>query len=76
MLFKKFSKAEDVASSTKVKSSEQRKIRAKLLEQMPLLSEPVGDEVAGDTADAAAQATLLESIWPKKVDITLVKWYV
>ena len=70
-MFKKFSKAEDVAASTKVKSSVQRGIRNKLVEQMPLLGQ-AGAEAEGETEPAS----LLETIWPKKEDLTLVKWSV
>ena len=71
-LFKKFSPSEDVASSNKIKSSQQRAIRTKLIAQMPLLAE-AGAEVEGEGQE---QATVLEVIWPKKDDITLVKGYV
>lgn len=70
-MFKKFTKAEDVAASTKVKSSVQRGIRSKLVEQMPLLAQPGAEAV-----DEAEPPTLLEIIWPKKEDLTLVKWSV
>lgn len=59
-LFKKFDPKADVASSTAVKSSVQRGMRNKLLEQYPALSENDG--------------ALLEQIWPKKEAITLVKF--
>lgn len=60
-LFKTFVPSKgDVSSSTAVKSSVQRGMRSKLLEQYPLL--------------AKDEAVLLESIWPKKEGITLVKF--
>lgn len=58
---RRFDPKVDVASSTAVKSSVQRGMRAKLLEQYP-------DTLAKD------DAVLLESIWPKKEGITLVKF--
>lgn len=61
-LFKSFSPSKgDVSSSTAVKSSVQRGMRNKLLEQYP-------DSLAKD------EGVLLEKIWPKKEDITLVKF--
>jgi len=68
-MFRKFSKAEDVAASTKIKSSVQRTIRSKLLEQMPLLSDP-GAESADENQEPQS---VLETIWPKKEDLTLVR---
>lgn len=68
-MFRKFDIKEDVATNTKVKSSVQRGIRTKLLEQMPFLSSPAGEAPAEGEAP-----TLLEVIWPKKEDIGLVKW--
>jgi PUA domain protein len=64
-MFKKFTKTEDVASSTKMKSSVQRGIRQKLTEQIPLLLSP---------SAANEGSTILDDIWPKKVDLMLVKW--
>ncbi|EJU05687.1 hypothetical protein DACRYDRAFT_20096 [Dacryopinax primogenitus] len=61
-MFKKFTK-EDISSQTSIKSSAQRAIRASLLKQCPLLSQPSEEP---DTP-------LLEYIWPKKENITLVK---
>ncbi|QRV86315.1 Malignant T-cell-amplified sequence 1 [Ceratobasidium sp. AG-Ba] len=58
-MFKKFSTSTDIASNALIKSSAQRGIRTKLLEQMPAL--------------AADNGALLEYIWPKKEGITLVK---
>jgi len=58
-MFKKFTPSTDIATSTKVKSSVQRAIRADLIEQMPLLGENDG--------------VLLEAIWPKKEAITHIK---
>lgn len=61
-LFKSFSPAKgDVSSSTAVKSSVQRGMRNKLLDQFP-------DSLGKD------EGALLEKIWPKKEDITLVKF--
>lgn len=62
----RFNPKDDVSGQVAVKSSVQRAIRAKLLEQMPLLNEGEGTE----------EGSLLESIWPKKENLTLVKWYV
>lgn len=60
-LFKSFQPSKgDIASSTAVKSSVQRGMRQKLLEQYPTLSQDEG--------------VLLEQIWPKKQGITLVKF--
>ncbi|MCO5565364.1 hypothetical protein L7F22_019037 [Adiantum nelumboides] len=60
-LFKSFQPSKgDIASSTAVKSSVQRGMRQKLLEQYPSLSQDEG--------------ILLEQIWPKKQGITLVKF--
>ncbi|PWN87802.1 hypothetical protein FA10DRAFT_269084 [Acaromyces ingoldii] len=60
-LFKSFSPQKgDISSSTAVKSSVQRGMRTKLLEQYPSLAKDDG--------------VLLESIWPKKQGITLVKF--
>lgn len=71
-MFRKFDVKEDVATNTKVKSSVQRAIRTKLLEQMPLLSQPGAEPAAAEGAEAPP--SLLEVIWPKKEDIGLVKW--
>ncbi|KDN40087.1 hypothetical protein K437DRAFT_192045 [Tilletiaria anomala UBC 951] len=61
-LFKTFSPAKgDIASSTAVKSSVQRGMRSKLLEQYP-------DTLGKD------EGVLLEQIWPKKEGIILVKF--
>ncbi|KZT54589.1 hypothetical protein CALCODRAFT_499654 [Calocera cornea HHB12733] len=60
-MFKKFSPKEDIASQTSIKSSVQRHIRASLLKQFPLLAQGEGE------------AQVLEHIWPKKENITLVK---
>ncbi|CAO1629618.1 unnamed protein product [Parajaminaea phylloscopi] len=60
-LFKSFSPQRgDISSSTAVKSSVQRGMRSKLLSQYPALSKDDG--------------ALLEQIWPKKDDVTLVKF--
>lgn len=60
-LFKSFSPQKgDISSSTAVKSSVQRGMRSKLLENYPSLAKDEG--------------VLLESIWPKKQGITLVKF--
>lgn len=60
-LFKSFQPQKgDIASSTAVKSSVQRGMRNKLLEQYEGLSKDGG--------------VLLEQIWPKKKGITLVKF--
>lgn len=60
-LFKSFQPQKgDIASSTAVKSSVQRGMRTKLLDQYDALSKDDG--------------VLLESIWPKKQGITLVKF--
>lgn len=72
-MFRKFDPKEDVATNTKVKSSVQRGIRSKLLEQMPLLSKPA---VSPDADASSEPLTLLEVIWPKKEDIGMVKWSV
>lgn len=71
-MFRKFDPKEDVATNTKVKSSVQRGIRSKLLEQMPLLSKPAGAQPGED--GPSEPPTLLEVIWPKKEDIGMVKW--
>ena len=61
-LFKSFSPSKgDVSSSTAVKSSIQRAMRSKLLEQYP-------DTLGKD------DGVLLEAIWPKKEGVTLVKF--
>lgn len=61
-LFRSFQPSKgDVASSTAVKSSVQRNIRTKLLAQYP-------DTLGQD------DGLLLESIWPKKEPLTLVKF--
>lgn len=57
-MFQKFSK-DEVSSITAVKSSIQRSIRQKLLQQFPLLEKNDNE--------------LLEMIWPKKDSIQLVK---
>ncbi|GAA99442.1 uncharacterized protein L969DRAFT_86696 [Mixia osmundae IAM 14324] len=67
-MFKKFTPKEDIATSTKVKSSVQRNIRAKLLEQMPHLGDAVAPKEGSDQ-----ERILLEELWPKKDDLTLVK---
>jgi len=74
-MFKKFSRSEDVASSTAIKSSHQRGIRTKLVEQMPLLGQPSSIPGAedGTAPEGSEQPTLLEVIWPKKEGLTLVK---
>ncbi|PWN51390.1 hypothetical protein IE53DRAFT_314011 [Violaceomyces palustris] len=59
-LFKKFDPKQDVSSSTAVKSSVQRGMRSKLLDQYQAL--------------ASDDNALLEQIWPKKEQITLVKF--
>ncbi len=61
-LFKSFAPSKgDISSSTAVKSSVQRGMRSKLLEQYP-------DSLGKD------DGVLLEQIWPKKEGITLVKF--
>lgn len=74
----RFSRSEDVASSTAIKSSHQRGIRTKLVEQMPLLGQPSSIPGAedGTAPEGSEQPTLLEVIWPKKEGLTLVKWWV
>ncbi|CAD6575907.1 MAG: translation machinery-associated protein 20 [Cyphobasidiales sp. Tagirdzhanova-0007] len=73
-MFKKFSRSEDVASSTAVKSSIQRGIRSKLVEQMPLLSQASPSHAATTATDGDAETiTLLDTLWPKKEGLTLVK---
>lgn len=74
----RFSRSEDVASSTAIKSSHQRGIRTKLVEQMPLLGQPSSIPGAedGTAPEGSEQPTLLEVIWPKKEGLTLVKWCV
>lgn len=69
----RFSKTEDVASNTAIKSSHQRGIRSKLLEQMPLLAQPGGSSTSYDPE--AEPPTLLEVLWPKKEAPALIKWY-
>ena len=68
-----------------VKSSVQRSIRTKLLEQMPLLAEPSAarpepvttTDANGEASTSQAEApTVLDAIWPRKEDIALVKWCV
>lgn len=60
-LFKSFTPSKgDISSSTAVKSSVQRGMRNSLLSQYPALAENEG--------------ALLEQIWPKKEDVTLVKF--
>jgi len=77
-MFKKFSRAEDVSSSTAIKSSHQRGIRSKLVEQMPLLGQPAytgsaEEEAPAQEGDDENRTTLLEQLWPKKEGLTLVK---
>lgn len=64
-LFKSFNATSkgsgDISSSTSLKSSVQRSIRAKLLAQYP------------DTLGADG-GVLLEAIWPKKEDVTMVRF--
>ncbi|KAK0552531.1 translation machinery-associated protein 20 [Tilletia horrida] len=60
-IFKSFSPKTDVSSNTAVKSSVQRGMRTKLLEQYP-------DTLGAD------DGVLLEAIWPKKESIQLVKF--
>lgn len=60
-LFKSFQPSKgDISTSTAVKSSVQRGMRTKLLDQYVALSKDDG--------------VLLESIWPKKQQITLTKF--
>lgn len=60
-LFKSFQPSKgDISASTAVKSSVQRGMRTKLLDQYEALSKDEG--------------VLLEQIWPKKQGITLVKF--
>jgi PUA domain protein len=60
-LFKSFQPTKgDISTSTAVKSSVQRGMRTKLLEQYEALNKNEG--------------VLLETIWPKKVQITLTKF--
>ncbi|PLW09493.1 hypothetical protein PCANC_22318 [Puccinia coronata f. sp. avenae] len=87
-MFKKFNPKEDVASNTIIKSSTQRMIRLKLTQQFPALSQPIYDpdcppeeepppaepSTATDDADQKpTQTTLLESLWPKKESLNLLK---
>ncbi|WFD29354.1 translation machinery-associated protein 20 [Malassezia sp. CBS 17886] len=60
-LFKKMDPKTDVGTPTSLKSSVQRNIRTKLLEQYP-------------TTLGAHNGALLEKIWPKKESITSVKF--
>ncbi|BGP12102.1 hypothetical protein JCM10213_005209 [Rhodosporidiobolus nylandii] len=62
-MFKKFSPKEDIAGNAPMKSSAQRQIRAKLLEQLRLLSAPVD---ASAYTPAASQAQDDEDDTPKK----------
>ncbi|CAH7668144.1 translation machinery-associated protein 20, partial [Phakopsora pachyrhizi] len=70
---------EDVASNTALKSSAQRSIRSKLLEQMPVLSQPINnlnqtsDGPTDPTGGDENQLSLIESIWPKKETLYLLK---
>jgi hypothetical protein len=64
----RFSPKEDVAASAKLKSSSQRAVRAKLLEQMPTLARPL--------EGAENEETVMDSIWPKKEDVQHVRWCV
>lgn len=70
----RFNKNEDVASNTAIKSSHQRGIRSKLLEQMPLLAQP-GAPSSSEDPDAEP-LTLLDVLWPKKEAPALIKWCV
>ncbi|GAA5935107.1 hypothetical protein JCM1841_000332 [Sporobolomyces salmonicolor] len=127
-MFKKFSPKEDIASNAPMKSSLQRQIRSKLLEQLPFLSRPAvpaphaaGDDVSDSEPEedlserrkkgagkekkgkgggggggggkggkkgrraeeeqeqdpqdggAAEELTVLDTLWPKKEGLTLVK---
>ncbi|KDQ18505.1 hypothetical protein BOTBODRAFT_154405 [Botryobasidium botryosum FD-172 SS1] len=58
-MFKKFSPSTDIASQALIKSSVGRAVRAQLLAQIPILG--------------ANEGELIEQIWPKKEQLTLVK---
>lgn len=60
----RFHPKEDISSQVSIKTSVQRGIRSKVLEQMPLLAEGEGSE----------EGSVLDSIWPRKEGLTLVKW--
>ncbi|KAL7415870.1 PUA domain-containing protein [Mrakia frigida] len=62
-MFKKFHPKEDISSQVSIKTSVQRGIRSKILEQMPLLADGEGSE----------EGSVLDSLWPKKEGLTLVK---
>ncbi|CED82888.1 Predicted RNA-binding protein with PUA domain [Phaffia rhodozyma] len=62
-MFEKFTPKEDISGQTSIKSSVQRSIRSKILEQLPLLAEGEGSE----------EGSLMDALWPKKEGLTLVK---
>ncbi|OAV90102.1 hypothetical protein PTTG_28446 [Puccinia triticina 1-1 BBBD Race 1] len=85
-MFKKFNLKEDVASNTIIKSSTQRAIRSKLTQQFPALNQPLIEEdpenknetdpsssLDHPASNPADRITLLESLWPKKESLNLLK---
>lgn len=71
----RFSPKEDVASNTILKSSSQRAIRQKLLQQLPLLAAPAAPrDDDPPTTEGVEGPTVLDRIWPKKESLFLVKW--
>ncbi|KNZ54481.1 hypothetical protein VP01_2936g2 [Puccinia sorghi] len=80
----RFNVKEDVASNTIIKSSTQRMIRLKLLQQFPVLNLPLlnpdhpNPSAPTDSPDHqpdtnSQQPTLLEFLWPKKEPLNILK---
>ncbi|GAA5828052.1 hypothetical protein JCM11251_005711 [Rhodosporidiobolus azoricus] len=65
-MFKKFSPKEDIAGNAPMKSSAQRQIRAKLVDQLAFLSQPHATPALSDIPTAAAAVEDDEDDVPKK----------